>query len=303
MKNAKNWCTFSRPVAYAAGVLVTAIVFAARYMLHSYVEPYAPFQAFLFGCIVVEYYFGLGPALLSLVLSLVLGIYYFIRPYESFAMVTRSDVIVVGNFVLISLFIIGLVEVLRRTLHANQLLLKVSQSRHLVSLFRENDRLFLSRKNANTASEVERLLAQFDGILLLQVNDSQFYPQALLYRLAPALSPAAGEQSGWLAAFHPDDHAALAKAFNHVRDGSATCQAISARMRDDAPSSPPHSLLLDRFKVEGMRVAVLRLADEASSPTLPTLPPLPAEARKRLTDAVESPPRKPSPSRLDPIPG
>lgn len=289
MKNARSWSTLSRPVGWGAAIIVTAVAFEVRYLLHPWVEPYGAFQAFLFACIVSEYYFGLGPALLSLTMGAILGTYYFVRPYQTFAsMITRSDVIVVGNFVLISLFVIGLIEALRRTLYAKQLLLKVSESRHRISLYRENDRLFLSRKSANTATEVEQLLSRFDRTLLLRLNDGRFYPQALLYRLAPSLA-AAGPMSYWLEAFHPEDRLSLDSAFEKVRSDATSRSVISARIGDAADAS---TLVLQRFEFDGVRATILRLQEpivvERDEPDMAPAP---------LTPATESPPRKPYPFR------
>jgi hypothetical protein len=295
MKNASSWSTLPRIVAWSAAVLLTVLAFGIRYVLHPWVEPYAAFQAFLFACIVSEYYFGLGPALLSLAMGAALGTYYFVRPYQTFAsMITRSDVIVVGNFVLISLFVIGLIEALRRTLYAKQLLLKVSQSRHRISLYRENDRLFLSRKNANTAAEVGQLLSRFDRTLLLQLNDGRFYPQALLYRLAPSLV-AVGPTSHWLEAFHPEDRSSLDSALENVRIDAASHPVISARIGEAAEMS---TLVLRRFEFDGVRATILCLqeaiAAERDEPGMAPAPPRPA---------TESPPRKPYPFRPGRISG
>ncbi|MDB5823198.1 MAG: hypothetical protein JWR21_1902 [Herminiimonas sp.] len=295
MKNARSWSPFPRTVAFGAAALVTAVAFAIRYLVHPWVEPYGAFQAFVFACVVSEYYFGVGPALLSLAIGGLLGTYYFVRPYQTFAsMITRSDVIVIGNFVLVSVFVIVLIEILRRTLYANQLLLKVTQSRHRISLYRENDRLFLSRKRADTAALVEQLLSRFDRTLLLQLDDERYYPQALLYRLAPSLGSRTEKGTHWLQAFHPEDRPSLDAAFANARSDSATPPLISARIGGAADAS---LLVLERLKFEGALATVLRLqdvgpADRAEDGVAPDL----------LTPAMESPPRKPYPFRPARIP-
>jgi hypothetical protein len=290
MKNARSWSPFPRIVAFGAAALVTALAFGIRYLIHTWVEPYAAFQAFVFACIVSEYYFGIGPALLSLVMGGLLGTFYFIRPYQTFgSMITRSDIIVTGNFVLVSLFVIVLIEVLRRTLYANQLLLKVSQSRHRISLYRENDRLFLSQKSADTAALVKRLLSRLDRTLLLQLDDERFYPQALLYRLAPSLESRVANRAHWLEAFHPEDRSSLDAAFANLRSDPHARPVISARIGDAAHAS---LLVLERLEFEGVPATVLRVQE--ATPGEPVESPI---ARKALTPATESRPQKPYPFR------
>jgi K+-sensing histidine kinase KdpD len=295
MKNARSWSPFSRIAAFGAATLVTAVAFGVRYLIHPWVEPYAPFQAFVLACVVSEFYFGLGPALLSLVMGGLLGTYYFVRPYQTFAsMITRSDIIVTGNFVLVSVFVIVLIEVLRRTLYAKQLLLKVSQSRHRISLYRENDRLFLSRKSADTAALVEQLLSRFDRTLLLQLDDERYYPQALLYQLAPSLGSRALKRAHWLEAFHPEDRASLDAAFAEVRSDSGTRPVISARIGEAADASV---LVLERLEFEGMLATVLRLEEATPAAQLE-----PGVAPEAPMPATESRPRKPYPFRPGRIP-
>jgi hypothetical protein len=295
MKNARSWSPFSRIAAFGAAALVTAVAFGIRYLIHPWVEPYAPFQVFLLACIVSEYYFGIGPALLSLAMGGVLGTYYFVRPYQTFAaMITRSDIIVTGNFVLVSVFVIALIEILRRTLYTNQLLLKVSQSRHRISLYRENDRMFLSRKSADTAARVEQLLSRFDRTLLLQLDDERYYPQALLYRLAPSLVSRTAKGAHWLEAFHPEDRPSLDAAFADLRADSATRPVISARIGDAADAS---LLVLERLEFEGALATVLRLQEGALAEHVEA-----SVAPGALTRAAESPPRKPYPFRPGRIP-
>jgi hypothetical protein len=295
MKNARSWSPFSRFAAFGAAALVTTVAFGIRYLIHPWVEPYGAFQMFVFACIVSEYYFGLGPALLSLAMGGLLGTYYFVRPYQTFAsMITRSDVIVTGNFVLVSVFVIVLIEILRRTLYTNQLLLKVSQSRHRVSLYRENDRMFLSRKSADTRARVEQLLSRFDRTLLLQLDDERYYPQALLYRLAPSLGSRTAKGTHWMEAFHPEDRPSLDSAFAGLRANSGTRPVISARIGEATDAS---LLVLERLEFEGALATVLRLQESTAGE-----PAAPGVAPAALTRATESPPRKPFPFRPGRIP-
>jgi len=185
-KNSKYWSSTPRPLAYSAATGITLVTFAIRFMLQPHLQPYAPFQLFFIGCVVTEYLGGFGPALFSLLLSTLLGTYYFIAPYGVFdGQISRSDVVSALNFIFITLFIIGLFEYLKRTLYSRQMLLKVSQSHHKISLYRENDRLYLAKKAANAVKPFEKLFADFPHVLLLQLADGSIYPQNLFYQLHP----------------------------------------------------------------------------------------------------------------------
>jgi hypothetical protein len=254
IKNAKNWSAVPRPTAYLAALAFTMTAFALRYLLQPYIAPYAPYQLFVVASLLAEYLFGLGPALMSALLGLVLATSFFVAPFGVIDGITKTDVIIIVNYILVTLFAIVLIEYLRRALYSNQLLLKVSRSRHKIALHRENDRLYLAKRRAAAALMLERLFARFDEVLLLKLSASQLYPQARLLRLCGALSPAGDA----LQAFAPEDRMRLVEALAQVESGGGRREMQLHLLPAGGPARVI-SVSVEGIPFEGMRAAVVRL--------------------------------------------
>jgi hypothetical protein len=253
IRNAKNWSTVPRPTAYLAALGITMTAFSLRHLLEPYVAPYAPFQLFVIATLASEYLLGLGPALMSALLGMLLATHFFVAPFGVMDGVSKSDVIITVNYVVGTLFAIILIEYLRRALYENQLLLKVSRSRHKISLHRENDRLYLAKRRAASALTLRQLFAHFDEVLLLQLSGSGLFPQALFGRLC-------GEDAGAdaLACVAPDDRLRLLEALAAAEAGGAARELRLRLGRADAPSREI-TVSVEAVPLDGMRAAVVRL--------------------------------------------
>lgn len=146
LKNARRWSQVPRPRAYAYALVLTFLVWVVRMALHPYVHGYLPFQLFVIDCMLIQFTVGLGPALMSTALSLYLGLYFFVEPYGKWGPISRGDLIVSCNFVLVCLVSIFLIENLRRSLYAAQLWAKIAESRYVTSMRRENERLHAAKQ-------------------------------------------------------------------------------------------------------------------------------------------------------------
>lgn len=260
LKNSKKWCSVPRPLAYGASLLITLAAFAFRYLVHDYVQPYIPFQPFFLACLLIEYFFGLGPAILSAVLALILGMHYFIEPYGVINGISVSDIIVSLNFILTTLLTIAIIEYLRRTLYSNQLWLKIANSRHRTSLLRENDRLYFAKKASAAASAVERLVKDLSAVLVIQSDQGASYPQPLCYRLCERIRVDANG-SGWLELFHPDDIAQLQDALQSREGMQETRRDLTLRMRSPEGEYLPTQILLERLSVGHSAIMVIKLTE------------------------------------------
>lgn len=264
-KNSKSWSDTPRPKAYLIAAGITLAAFAIRFVLHPYLAPYAPFQAFFIGCLLTEYMVGLGPALFSLALSFLLGTFYFIMPYGVFdGLISRSDAISVLNFVFITLFTIGLVEYLQRTLYSRQLLLKVSQSHHKISLYRENDRLHLAKKAATAARPFEKLFAEFDQVLLLMAG-GKTYPQPLSHALGG--TPGDG-QADWTLLFDEEGRDRLQHELAQLQAGMAHQRQFTTTIRYAGGTTRHAELSLERIVVGHESVTVLKLLEPSAADAL-----------------------------------
>jgi hypothetical protein len=260
IKNAKNWSAVPRPTAYLAALAITMTAFSIRELLQPYIAPYAPFQLFVIASVTCEYLLGLGPALMSALLGLLLAAHFFVAPFGTMDGISKTDVIIVANYILVTLFAIVLIEYLRRALYENQLLLKVSRSRHKISLHRENDRLYLAKRRAASAVMLQRLFAHFDEVLLLELAGSGMFPQALLGRLCGADIAA---ETDALRCFHPEDKPRLLEALAAVEAGAAPRTLELQLQRADAGVSAI-AVTVESMPLEGMRAAVVRLGGGAS---------------------------------------
>lgn len=255
IKNAKNWSAVPRPTAYLAAVGITMTAFSLRHLLQPYIAPYAPFQLFVIASLASEYLFGLGPALMSALLGLLLATHFFVAPFGVMDGVSKSDVIIAVNYILGTLFAMVLIEYLRRALYENQLLLKVSRSRHKISLHRENDRLYLAKRRAASALVLQQLFAGFDEVLLLELPGSGIFPQALLGSLCGGQARAGADA---LACFALDDRLRLLDALK-TAEGGGSARELRLRLAGADAQARDITVSVEGMPLDGMRAAVVRL--------------------------------------------
>jgi len=236
------------------------LAFFVRYALHKYVEPHAPFQMFLAACVLTEYLVGFGPAVFSAALGMGLGAYYFVPPYRVFDGIAFKDVIVMINYALVTMFMIVLVEYLRRTLYSNHLLFKVSESRHKISLLRENDRLYLAKKASSAARPLEKMLTEFDKVLLLKLPGGGCHPQQALYRLAASGESEVPAQE-WMHLFHPDDRTSLQEYLNSLEEIRGSGKSLQLRLTCGEKADSRILISADRIMMGGMPIIAVKLAD------------------------------------------
>ena len=151
---------------------------------------------------------GYRYALMGLVLSIFLGEYFFVEPFGTFDELTAKDVIITLNFVSATLAAVYLIEKLHRSAYAGELLLKVTQSRQLISLQRENDRLHYARKSSEAWSVLTLFISDFDRVILFQYDHEPPRLGPLFYQLAHQPIEEI-EPNDWLTAIHPDDRDSL----------------------------------------------------------------------------------------------
>jgi hypothetical protein len=171
IQNSTKWVTYNlwEQILGTLGLILTA--FAVRSAFHSLLQPYAVFHFFIVAVLVVQYLFGFRMALLAMALSIVLGEVFFVEPYGHITNLTDKDLIISLNFVMVIVPAIFLLEKLQRTLYARQLLNKVNQSRMMVALRRENDRLYFSKKIDHSKDFLDTLLSNFDQIAFIKTHE------------------------------------------------------------------------------------------------------------------------------------
>ena len=106
-----------------------------------------PYQLFFYAACLTTFYLGGGAGALIVIIGNVLGSYFFVDPLLEFTAPNNRDIILITNYLASSLFVITVIEYLQRARYKSELLLLVAESRYKTMLFRENQRLFLERKN------------------------------------------------------------------------------------------------------------------------------------------------------------
>jgi hypothetical protein len=119
-----------------------------------------------------------------------------------------SDVIQFFNFSFVTVVSIALIEHLQRTAYARDMMIKIMNSRHKITLYRENDRIYFSKKNSEAWAILEEILTDFDDILLLQFGQAPVKLEPLFLTLANS-PPLVSRETPWQSLVHPEDLAVL----------------------------------------------------------------------------------------------
>jgi len=215
IRNAQRWSPGGWRSFLAALGLVSG-AFVIRYSLHGFLLEQHPFTLFTMTAMLTAFFFGYGPALLVMIGGLLLGVYYFVPPFDTFLVPEFQDLLYVGGYLLISSLSIYLIEGLQRSKYALRLLHDVLASR-LEMLERSNVERTLAERAAQENSErFDSLAAGLPQILYMRRVDGEFeYLNEQFYRSTGLTAGALGHD-GWLAAVHPDDIRAVNEAFERV---------------------------------------------------------------------------------------
>ena len=91
IKNSKSWVSYSLSESIAYASLILLIAFLIRLGLHQTIEPDAPFHCFIVACILIALLYGYKLALVGILVSTLLGGYFFIKPYNTFGIPESTD--------------------------------------------------------------------------------------------------------------------------------------------------------------------------------------------------------------------
>ncbi|MGI4859597.1 MAG: DUF4118 domain-containing protein [Janthinobacterium lividum] len=155
VQNARRWAP-TGPRAWLFAALSLLLASAVRGLLHPMLGPASPGFAFCIAAALIEYFFGLAPALTVMTVGLVIADYLFVPPYGNLSYFDRSDVTLLVTYPLITVVVIVLIERLRRAQYRSELVALVAQCRYEILLRADNERL-LARRHAD---ETHRLLRE-----------------------------------------------------------------------------------------------------------------------------------------------
>lgn len=255
-KNSVRWQRYTLGQAWIGTVLIVVAALLARLALDPILKPYAVFHLFIVACFLVQFLFGFRFALVAMLLSMVLGEYYLVAPHGLFDQVSVQDIILDINFLLVTGAGTAIMERLQRATYAQKLMIKVMESRHKISLVRDNDRLFYARRSNETWAILEELIVDADRNLFYRYGGDDYKISPLFYRLATrlALTQAAAE---WDSAVHPEDVAAIRERLGNDRE----LGPFDIRLLQADGQAVPARVVIDHFRFMGKHLSVLKLAE------------------------------------------
>ena len=165
IQNAHRWAPRG-PRRWIAAFAALCVAGGIRLVLHPLLGPVMPGTAFSIAAVLIEYYFGLAPALTVMLAGLCIADYLFVPPYATLSVINRSDILFIISYPLIALVLITLIERLRRAQFRAELIASVAQSRYEMLLRHDNERL-LARRAVDETHRLLRHLSQYHRTFVL----------------------------------------------------------------------------------------------------------------------------------------
>jgi PAS domain S-box-containing protein len=136
-----------------------ALATAVRVLLNPYLDVHLPFITYFVTALVVAIYFGLGPALLSVLLGGALGTYLFIRPASTLSVFESSGLLQLFPYLALGISLIVLIKVIQDARsHAEQTALELAESRERLAT------ILASIGDAVIATDLEGRVTFMNGI-------------------------------------------------------------------------------------------------------------------------------------------
>lgn len=126
--NAHRWC-HNKAQGYLTACVGVFIAFCVRFSLQPQIEEALPLFFFQINTIVIAFFFGTGPAILTISLSIPLMSYFFMTPFREFTVFDARDVTILFVYATYTFLICFLVEWLRREQYRAKMAILVSESR------------------------------------------------------------------------------------------------------------------------------------------------------------------------------
>jgi K+-sensing histidine kinase KdpD len=258
IKNAKKWSPYSRRQSWLGTIALIFFAFAIRYLLQPVIAPYAVFHCFIVACLVIQYRYGYIYSAAGVVASILLGEYFFVKPYGTFNELAAKDVIISMNFALVIGAAIFFMEKLQRSVYERDLIMKALHSRQRISLYAENDRIFFSQKSSQAWSILEELLNEFDQILVIRYGDQD-------YKLEPALLKITqkweliGQPSDWLGSVREDQREQMTQLMLQQKAKIGDPKEFALSLSDCQGHWHDVTASIDYYDFMGKPLSILRL--------------------------------------------
>lgn len=258
IQNSKKWSPYSARQACLGTAVIILVFFALRYFLLPLVEPYVVFPFFIVACLAIQFFFGYKFALVSVLISVIFGEYYFVKPFSSFDVLSPKDLIISLNFALVTLAAVAFMEHFSRALYTRDLLLKLVESRHKISLYRENDRIFQAQQSGQNRSILEVLLNNFDQILVIKFGASEYMVEPLFFKITQNSVPL-NDAFNWQDAVYFADKSLLDQFFQSVRSQIGVPRAFDLRLVQADGGLHACRVCVDHFNFMGKNLSILKI--------------------------------------------
>jgi Domain of unknown function (DUF4118) len=258
IQNSKSWVTYSFGEATLGCFILLSCAFVSRYALQPLIEPYAPFHFFIVACLLIAYRYGYRMAFVSTLISAFLGSFFFVEPYFTIGPASVSDVIQFLNFACVTVVAIVMIEKLQRNVYARQIVLKIMESRHKISLHRENDRIYFAKSNNEAWAMLDEILTDFDDIILIQYGSGGVKLEPLFMALTLCQQPILSVDE-WQAFLAPDDLALLLFKLSQPIVKSGHVDEFATRFLQFG-HAVSYKVALESFVFLGKPLRILRLA-------------------------------------------
>lgn len=126
--NAYRWCP-NKAAGYLYACIGVFFAFCVRLGLQPQIEEALPLFFFQINTIVIAFFFGTGPALLTVALSIPLISFFFMAPFDEFTVIDSRDITVLFVYATYTAIVCFLIEWLRREQYNAKMAILVSESR------------------------------------------------------------------------------------------------------------------------------------------------------------------------------
>ena len=126
--NSYRWCP-NKAQGYLNACIGVFFAFCVRYSLQPQIEAALPLFFFQINTIVIAFFFGAGPAILTVALSVPLISYFFMAPFGEFTVVDTKDITILFVYGTYTFLVCFLIEWLRREQYNAKMAILVSESR------------------------------------------------------------------------------------------------------------------------------------------------------------------------------
>jgi len=240
--------------------------YLARVYVDDWLSPYLPTQFFLLSALLSALWFGYMPALISLVVGWVIGLYYFVEPYGQFSPANTYDIIVTVNDLLSGVVGIAVIEYLQRTRYSKRMMLAVSESRYRSLLRLDNHRVHQQRLSTRALRQVGDVFAHLDRVLLLIDEEQRVFVQPLLQSLLPLGKTYAA--ADWIDFVETEDRKAVEQGISSVMQRLRDSCDVVFRMAGAESDHKPLQCTFRRLSVSADRsiYALLQKAPQSLQP-------------------------------------